>query len=80
MERGRIYGKFTASYGEAVEVRGSSGTSEPQCWIEVNTAANKNDYMGGERVEANALLSVPEAIVLRAALDSFIAQAGEDEG
>ena len=46
----------------------------------MNTAANKSDYMGGKRVEANALLSVPEAIVLRAALDSFIAQAGEDEG
>lgn len=80
MERGRIYGKLTGSYGETVDVRGSSGASEPQCWIEVNTAANKNDYMGGERIEASALLSLPQAIVLRAALDSFIAHASDDEG
>ena len=80
MERGRVYGLLTGSYGEIVKVRGSSGVSEPQCWVEVNTAANKNDYMAGERIEANALLSLPQAIVLRSALDSFIAHASDDEG
>lgn len=79
MERGRIYGTFTGKYGEKVEVRGSSSATEAQCWIEVNSAENKNDYMGGKRVEANALLNLAQATVLRAALDSFITDACEDE-
>lgn len=79
MERGRIYGSLTGRYGEKVEVRGSSSATESQCWVEIDSAANKNDYMGGERVEANALLNLAQATVLRAALDSFIADASEDE-
>lgn len=71
MERGRIYGNFTAHYGETVEVRGSSAVV-PQCWLEINSAKDKNDYMAGERVKANALLTLPQALVLRAALDAFI--------
>lgn len=79
MERGRIYGALTGKYGENVEVRGSSSATEAQCWVEVNSAKNKNEYMGGERVEANVLLNLAQATVLRAALDSFIADASEDE-
>ena len=78
MERGRIYGKLTAEYGESVEVRGSSSATAPECWIEINSAADKNDYAGGERVEVNALLSLSQAKVLRAAIDSFIERATDD--
>ena len=78
MERGRIYGKLTAEYGESVEVRGSSSAEAPKCWIEINSAANKNDYMGGKRIEANAHLTLSQATVLRAALDSFIESATDD--
>lgn len=79
MERGRIYGSLTGRYGEHIEVRGSSCATEFQCWLGVNSAKNKNDYMSGEREETNALLNLNQAIVLRAALDSFIADASEDE-
>lgn len=75
MERGRTYGAFTARYGERVEVYGSSSATEPQVWLKVNTATNKNDYLGGERTEAEALLSLAQAKVLRAVLYSFIADA-----
>jgi hypothetical protein len=78
MERGRIYGSFTAHYGETVEVRGSSAVA-PQCWLEINSAKDKNDYMAGERVEANALLTLPQARSLRVALDAFIESAQLDE-
>lgn len=78
MERGRIYGSLTGRYGEKVEVRGSSSATELQCWVEIDSAVNKNDYMGGERVEANSLLTVRQAAVLRAALDSFLADAMDE--
>lgn len=78
MGRGRIYGALTGRYGEKVEVRGSSCATEAQCWLDIDSAVNKNDYMGGERKDADALLTVQQAIVLRAALDSFIADATGD--
>lgn len=71
MQRGHIYGAFTAQYGENVEVRYSSAVT-PTCWLAINSAKNKNDHMGGERVEADALLTIAQARMLRSALDSFI--------
>lgn len=74
----KFYGQFTGRYGEQVQVYYSSGMSYPQCWLMVDTAANKNDGLGGERVEATALLTVPMARLLIAALENFIDQENEE--
>ena len=79
MERGRTYVRFTAKYGEDVNVHGSSGGMEPECWIAIDSAKSKNDYMGGERVEVSALLNIAQARVFREGLDAFIKAAeGKD--
>lgn len=72
MSRGIVFGEFTARYGETVRVYGSSGSSCPQCWISLNSAVDKNDQMGGERIEASALLTVRQARLLIGALENFI--------
>jgi hypothetical protein len=78
MARGITYGSFTARYGEKVTVDGSSSVV-PTCWLRVNSAVNKNDCQGGERIETEALLSVEQARVLVASLETFIAES-EDDG
>ena len=77
--RGYNYGSFTGRYGESVQLEGSSSATEAQVWLRINSAKNKNDFMAGEREEACALLTLQQAIVLRAALDSFIEAASDDE-
>lgn len=61
---------MTTRYGETVRLDGSSvgGT----CWLRIDTAVNKKDHTGGERKDADALLSVAQAKILRASLDAFI--------
>lgn len=68
--RGATYATLSARYGEIVRVDGSSVAGT--CWLRIDTAVNKNDHHGGERKDADALLSVHQARILRAALDAFI--------
>lgn len=70
MSRGFNYAGMTARYGERVALEGSSVSGT--CWLRIDTAVNKNDWMGGERKDADALLTVAQARILRAALDAFI--------
>lgn len=79
MSRGINYGSFTAAYGETVTLNGSSAASGAHCWIRINSAVNKNDGTTGERIETEAHLNLAQAIVLRAALDSFISDATDGE-
>jgi len=77
--RTKLYGVFTAKYGEQVQVRYSSGASCPQCWLSINSAVNKNEGLGGERIETEALLTVPMARLLIASLENFIDRETDDE-
>ena len=76
MPRGITFGSFTASYGETVTLD-SSSSSGPHCWLRINSAVSKNDGTGGERIETEAHLSMGQARMLRAALDTFIEESDE---
>jgi len=71
------YGTMSARYGERVAVDGSSAAGT--CWLRIDTAINKNDHHGGERKDADALLTVAQAKILRATLDAFIEQEENDQ-
>jgi len=70
VSRGTTFVAMTTRYGETVKVDGSSVSGT--CWLRIDTAINKNDGIGGERKDADALLTVGQAKILRAALDTFI--------
>lgn len=74
--RGSTYAAMTTRYGEEVRLDGSS--VDGTCWLRIDTAINKNDHRGGERKDADALLSVAQAKILRAALDAFIDEQEEE--
>lgn len=67
---GPTYGTMTTRYGEIVRVDGSSVSGT--CWLRINTAIDKNNHHGGDRKEADALLTLPQAKVLLAVIASFI--------
>lgn len=73
------YGSFTARYGEKVTVDPSS-TVIPTCWLRINSAKNKNELAGGDRIETEALLTLPQARILIASLNAFVDSAEESEG
>ena len=75
--RGTHYAVMNTRYGEKVALDGSSVAGT--CWLRIDTAINKNDHAGGERKDADALLTVPQARILRAALDAFIEEQESDE-
>ncbi len=77
--RGMNYGSFTGRYGEAVSLTGSSSATEAQAWLNIDSAANKNDGQGGERIKTEALLTIPLAKMLIAALENFIYQESPEE-
>ena len=60
----KIYGELTTKYGETVKLYESSGAVEPECWLMINN--------GGERTEVTALLTVPQARIVRDILDRFL--------
>lgn len=74
--RGTTYASMTARYGETVRLDGSS--VDGTCWLRIDTAVNKNDHAGGERKDADALVTVAQAKILRAALDAFIEDMQEE--
>ncbi|MGF6492803.1 hypothetical protein ABIE56_000960 [Luteibacter sp. 621] len=78
MPRGVTYGSFTARYGEKVSVDGSSSIV-PTCWLRINSAKDKNDGLGGERIETEALLTPEQARVLIASLETFVASVVDDD-
>lgn len=59
-------------YGERISLRPSSAAMNKRAWLEINTAANKNDLTEGQRIEASAHISVRQAKILREALTRFI--------
>ena len=61
-----------AAYGELVSTYHSSAATRKCCWISIDTAANKNDGAGGQRIEATAHLTVAQAKRLRDSLTEFI--------
>jgi len=71
------YGTMCTRYGERVAVDGSSVAGT--CWLRIDTAINKNDHHGGERKDADALLTVAQAKILCATLDAFIEQEENDQ-
>lgn len=72
------YGSFTARYGEKVTVDPSSAVT-PTCWLRINSAVNKNDRTGGERIETEALLTAPQARLLVATLECFLSEVEPDD-
>lgn len=72
----RLYGRADVPgvYGEVVKLYESSSAMEPQCWLFIDTAENKNDLGGGKRVEATALLDMSRAVMLRDMLNEFISE------
>ena len=68
----KLYGELTTKYGETVKLYESSGAVEPECWLMINSSTNKNDLYGGERTEVTALLTVPQARIIRDILDRFL--------
>jgi hypothetical protein len=77
MSMNPTYGTMSTRYGERVAVDGSSVAGT--CWLRIDTAVNKNDHHGGERKDADALLTVAQAKILRASLDAFIEDCEGDE-
>ena len=62
------YDEFPDSYGTTVTIRESSAASEPKVWIFAESA---------EHEPAAAHLSVPQAVRVRDALDTFIREEGK---
>lgn len=65
----KIYGLLTTQYGECVKVQNSSGIEQPECWLTINNAISTNDLNNGEIA---ALLTIPQARILRDILDRFL--------
>lgn len=61
-----------ALYGERITLVPSPTPRRKCCILSINSAVNKDDMDGGERVESNAQLSVRQATALRDALNSFL--------
>lgn len=71
--RGLIeYGTVSASYGEKVRLQESSAAISSHCWLYVDSAKNKNDLEGGERVEVSAHLNFTQAMQLRDMLNEWL--------
>jgi RNA 3'-terminal phosphate cyclase len=78
-----IYGQFNAGYGEEVAVRHSSGSG---VWLSITQRVTEADKekrgLNGELClkvgEAAAHLTPAQAVVLRAALDNYLAEQEEE--